>query len=341
MDSFKETDLRNYYRCKDLTPTLDKFLPPPKIKASEIYTNGEDSLSEVLFSSSPIIEESREELLQGEIYRDYEDDNKTGEFFSSTREFDIRKDGENSSEHDLLRFYLHEITRHAFLTREEEVQTTKEIENGKRAVAKAILSSSLMLNEVINLGEKLRKGILSVGDVANTLDDESDDVDVEEEEILFKVKRAMRSIKRICSDNEEISKKIYFAPKSRRESLRQKIKRNNEKIVVYLEKINLNGHQMDRILSVIRSYINQIEEIEKEFREVQRYEATAETKESLKKKIQIIAREAGGNVVRLRRVLKRIERGEGRTNRARRRLIESNLRLVVSVARRYINQGLP
>jgi RNA polymerase primary sigma factor len=74
--------------------------------------------------------------------------------------------------------------------------------------------------------------------------------------------------------------------------------------------------------------------MEKEFGELQEHGATAvETKGIIK--------EAGGDVARLRRALGRIECGESRTNRARRKLIESNLRLVVSIARRYINLGLP
>jgi RNA polymerase primary sigma factor len=198
-----------------------------------------------------------------------------------------------------------------------------------------------MLQEVINLGEKLRKGMLSVRDITNSVDDESDDLG--EEEIILRVKRAIDTIKKIHSENKKIWKKISLTPKDNRESLRQKIKRNNERIVSYLEEINLNKRQMDRILSITRNYISRIEEIEREFREAQRSgEAqTSEKRNSLKKKIQNIIRDAGGNVAKLRRALERIEQGEERASRARRKLIESNLRLVVSIARRYINCGLP
>lgn len=305
----------------------------------EFETASEGSLAGFLFEDSLGDEEEGKEFLD-KIYGDY-NDTKTEAAPSLTRENYTGMGREIASEYDLIRFYLHEIAGHSLLIRDEEVCIAEEIENGKRIVARAILGSSLMLREVINLGEKLRKGILSVRDITNSIDDESDDLG--EEEILLRVKRAIDTIKKIHSDNKKIWKKLYLAPKGSRESLRQKIKKNNEKIVSYLEEVNLNKHQMDRILSIIRNYINRIEESEKEFREVQKYDEdqVTETKISLKKKIQNIIRDAGGNIVKLRRTLERIEQGEERASRARRKLIESNLRLVVSIARRYINCGLP
>lgn len=303
----------------------------------ELEADGENNLPRLLFADSD--EEEQDEFSEEKISGECNGDDEEGSL-SSNIELYTRTGREIKSDNDLIRFYLHEIAGHSLLTREEEIQIAKEIESGKRIVARAILSSSLMLREVINIGEKLRKGMISIRDVTNTLDDESDLIG--EEEILVKVERAIDKIKRFYRNNERIRKKLYSAPTSIREALRQEIKKNNENIVNNLEEVNLNKHQMDRILSITRNYITKIEELEKEYKEVQKHGVTAiETKGSLKKKIQSIVREAGGDVARLRRALERIERGEDRTYRARRKLIESNLRLVVSIARRYINRGLP
>src|ERR1700737_2938319 len=207
----------------------------------EFEVRSEDSLPEFLFEDSFEDEEEGEEFLK--IYGDY-DGNKAEETPSLTREIYTGMGREIASEYDLIRFYLHEIAGHSLLTRDEEVRIAKEIENGKRIIARAILSSSLMLREVISLGEKLRKGMLSVRDITNSIDDESDDLG--EEEILLRVKRAIDTIKKIHSDNKKIWKTLDFSPKDSRESLKQKIKKNNEKIVSYLEEVNLNKHQMDR-----------------------------------------------------------------------------------------------
>ena len=267
----------------------------------------------------------------------YEYENEQGEFMDET----YRDYNGNDSECDSIRFYLHEIAEYNPLTREQEIQIAKEIKNGKRLIARAILSSPLMLREVINLGKKLRKEVLGVRNLKNRLDDKSDNL--ERGETLLRIKRSIDAIKRVSNENERIKERIYLVSKNSREPLRQKIRENNEKMVNYLEEINLNKRQMDRILSITRNYISRIEEIEREFREAQRSgEAqTSEKRNSLKKKIQNIIRDAGGNVAKLRRALERIEQGEERASRARRKLIESNLRLVVSIARRYINCGLP
>jgi len=315
-----------------------------KIKKKSDYqfeTDIEDDDSDSLFAGSFEDEEGEEDFPNGQIYEeeDYEQGDKVEETLPSTS--DLNTNGQSLSEYDLIRYYLHEIAGHSLLTRDEEIQIAKEIEKGKRTVARAILSSPLMMREVINLGEKLKKGTLSVRDITNTLDDDSDGTG--EEEILLGIKRSIREIRKLYWHNKKIRKNLTLTPKDIRKSLRQKMRRNNESILGCLEQINLNRNQLDKILSVVRNSIKRLEEIQREVREAKKHgkDITPDKKNSLTRKVQDLAEEGEESILKLRKTLDKIERGDEKAYRARKKLIESNLRLVVSIARRYINRGLP
>jgi len=202
-----------------------------------------------------LLKTESDSLSEAELEKtDYQDESEAGE--SSNKEengvsspkygFPFKSNKENANEYDLIRFYLHEIADHALLSREEEIRIAKKIETGKRIIAKTILSSSLMLNEICGIGEELQKGDLDVRDVTNSLDD----TDGLGEEAQIGIGNLIKEITKLYNDNEEFAKEINIATKRKRTTLLGKVKNNNNKMVSYLEEINLSGIQMDRILSV-------------------------------------------------------------------------------------------
>lgn len=254
-------------------------------------------------------------------------------------EFGLKNNKENANEYDLIRFYLHEIANHALLSREEEIRIAKKIETGKRIIARTILSSSLMLSEVCGIGEELQKGDLELRDVTNSLDE----ADNPAEEAHVGIGNLIQEVTKLFKNNEQLAEEINTAPKKRQTALLEVFKKNNDFMVSYLEEINLNGIQMERILSVARGYIKRLEKIKSELDSSQKKASklSAESKKEYSEEIQELLNEAEDNTRRLKKCVGRIEFGENTTSVARKKLIESNLRLVVSIARRYINRGLP
>jgi RNA polymerase primary sigma factor len=303
----------------------------------EIKTVDEERLSDVVLDKGNDDDSDNQDNYDEEAQLDDGDDSKG----SGTKyEFNLSSPRDNSSEYDLIRFYLHEIADHSLLTREEEIRIAKEIETGKRVVAKGILNSSLLLKEIIGLGVKLQEGSLDVRDITNSLDDADNSV---EEEIHHCIKGSIEAIRELYEENERCRKELSDASEKKKKSLLSKIKKNNNKILTYLEEINLNGLQMERILTVARGHIDRIEKSAKgqSGSSGKRRSKASKANKEMSENLSEILLESEMNLKMLQRSLKRIELGELMTQRARRKLIESNLRLVVSIARRYINRGLP
>lgn len=247
----------------------------------------------------------------------------------------------NVNEYDLIRFYLHEIADHSLLTREQEIRIAKEIESGRRIIAKSILSSSLMLKQIFELGEELKNGNLNVRDIT-TLLDESDNI--LEKDIQSGINKSISAINDLYEDNQSAKRELEKTTGKKKKSLlQQRVKRNKTKMVEYLEEINLNSSQIERILSAAKTYVERLEKLRKEFDDIKVKGSGSlhKAKKDVRKKMGEFLDEAEVNTGKLKRSLNRIELGEKVTYQARRKLIESNLRLVVSIARRYINRGLP
>lgn len=266
---------------------------------SELYKNAQNGDKESGLSDNSSTEESKNSKAQAE-----------------------RK---NINEHDLIKYYLHEISGHTLLSRKDEIDLAKKIELGKKLTARAILPCSVLLDEVIKIGEKIKEGSVGLKDFTDMYYEGAEEY--EEEDVLYSIRRSLTSIKKHHKDNEKLLK---LSQNGNSDDTHAKIKKNNDSIVKILENLNLNSNQIKRIISVA---LSKVESAEKNLKTGTNKAAKTKKKEELKNPTHDL------NITK--KSLRKIFRGDKISREAKRDLIESNLRLVVSIARRYINRGFP
>ncbi len=255
--------------------------------------------------------------------------------------------GDKKSTNDPIRSYLHEISGHALLTREEEVLIAKEIKRGKCIIARALVGCPIMIREIIGLGDKLQKGVISIQDLTEIDDDEGEYEVAEYEELVLGVKENLGTITKLHLENEKIGRKIRSSG-NKGNSIRylKKIKENNDKMAALLADINLHPAQIDRIESIAIGFLGRVCCFYNR-KDLYSFVGGGDDvgfsfylkDESLGELGQL--KEEGVDPLSVVKALKKLRMGREIAENARRRLIESNLRLVVSIARRYVNRGLP
>ena len=277
---------------------------------------------------------------------------------------------------DPVRMYLREMGAVPLLDRDGEVVIAKKIEMGEQDVLYALVEVPVAVEELINVGEDLRQNRIKLKDVVKTI--EEDDPSEDEMNQRTRVILLLDEIKAIYKKKRKIYSKLdACCTLERRVAGTQKeILLFKEEIVARLRDIKLEKTLIDRIIETVEDYVRQMrnfrrelaayigatgktqEEIETLFtkldaRQVSMQDAAAQLdmsvdkmfsyKEMIMGKIESLHRlqeKCSHDVEDLEEVLWRIRRGTNAAMRAKQELIRSNLRLVVSIAKKYTNRGL-
>jgi RNA polymerase primary sigma factor len=258
--------------------------------------------------------------------------------------------GVDPKSQDPVRLYLREMGSVPLLTREGEVVIAKRIERGQLVVMNAITRSPIVIKEIIAVGEGLRKGVRSIKEIV-----QFDDEELTEEKIANKTKQTLRQMNKIAELYKTAVKqaeKLAKTPKSKRQShLRVKwaVARTRIQISLAIRDISFHWLEKKRLIDKMRSAVERLHAIEREARRLERRvdaalgDVTAEALKELRARraeLKEIEQSSEVGLTSLKRTLTLIQRGEAQAHQAKKELTEANLRLVVSIAKKYTHHGV-
>jgi RNA polymerase primary sigma factor len=250
---------------------------------------------------------------------------------------------------DPVRIYLREMGLVPLLTREGEVSLAKRIERGRLVVLKTITRSPIVIKELLEVLKSLREGTRSIKEIVMF-----DEEELTEEKLEKKARQILNILDKIAALYEVSAKqaaRLANTPKSKKRPhlhARHKLARTRIQMSQLARSIEFTARERNRLIAKLRQTVERLHSLEREVAKLERRaDLTRGDGAGLRRELGMrrgdlaeISDASEVGLTELKRALQRIQSGEAVSQQAKKELTQANLRLVVSIAKKYTHHGL-